>query len=123
MALEAQTVDKIFCGEQQSESDHFFNGAESWNGSDEGIHWRRTRREFTYQMKADGAKTLRLKGFADREPIVVSLNGKMLGTVNFDRNGMATVELPADVKDTVTIGLAASQKQQTPRICEVRLCK
>ena len=123
MALEAQTVDKIFCGEQQSESDHFFSGTESWNGSDEGIHWRRTRQQFTYQMKADGAKTLRLKGFADREPIVVSLDGKALATVGFDRSGMATVELPADVKGTVTIGLAAEQGKQTPRICEVRLCK
>ena len=36
MALEAQTVDKVFCGEQQSESDHFFSGNGSWNGTDEG---------------------------------------------------------------------------------------
>ena len=123
MALEAQTTDKIFCGEQQSESDHFFSGAESWNGADEGIHWRRTRRQFTYQMKADGAKTLRLKGFADRERIVVSLDGQTISTVGLDRNGTATIELPADVKGTVTIGLAAEQGKLTPRICEVRLCK
>ncbi|MBQ8487399.1 MAG: glycoside hydrolase family 127 protein [Prevotella sp.] len=123
MELEARTVDKIFCGEQQSESDHFFSDGGSWNGSDEGTHWRRTRSHFSYQMKADGARTLRLKGFADRERMVVSLEGKPLGTVNFDRDGTATIELPADVKDTVTLSIGAEQGKQTPRLSEVRLCR
>ncbi len=123
MELEANTIDKIFCGEQQSESDHFFSGNGSWNGADEGIRWRRTRGQFTYQMKTDGAKTLRLKGFAEREAIVVSLNGKLLGTVNLDRQGQATLPLPADTKGTVTLSLGAEQGKQTPRISEIRLCK
>jgi hypothetical protein len=123
MELEQQTVDKVFCGEQQSESDHFFSGNGSWNGSDEGIHWRRTRSQFTYQVKADGAKMLRLKGFAEREAIVVSLGDKQLGTVHFDRQGIATIQLPADVKGTLTLSLSAEQGRQTPRISEVRLCK
>lgn len=123
MELEANTIDKIFCGEQQSESDHFFSGNGSWNGADEGIHWRRTRGQFTYQMKTDGAKTLRLKGFAEREAIVVSLDGKLLGTVNLDRQGQATLPLPADAKGTVTLSLGAEQGKQTPRISEIRLCK
>ena len=100
-----------------------FSGNGSWNGSDEGIHWRRTRSQFTYQVKADGAKTLRLKGFAEREAIVVSLGDKQLGTVHFDRQGIATIQLPADVKGTLTLSLSAEQGRQTPRISEVRLCK
>ena len=123
MALEAQTVDKVFCGEQQSESDHFFSGNGSWNGSDEGIHWRRTRSQFTYKVKADGAKTLRLKGFAEREAIVVSLAGEPVGTVRFDRQGQATVSLPDGLQGTVVLGIAAEQGRQTPRISEIRLCK
>ena len=123
MELEALTVDKIFCGEQQSESDHFYSGNGSWNGADEGIHWRRTRSAFTYQVKTDGATTLRLKGFADREPIVVSLDGKQLGTVHFDRQGMATLQLPAGTKGTLQLSLAAEQGKQTPRISEIRLCR
>ena len=123
MELEAQTVDKIFCGEQQSESDHFFSGNGSWNGADEGIHWRRTRGQFTYQMKTDGAKMLRLKGFADREAIIVSLGGKELGKVAFDRQGQATLPLPTDTKGTVSLSLSAEQGRQTPRISEIRLCK
>ena len=123
MELEALTVDKIFCGEQQSESDHFYSGNGSWNGADEGIHWRRTRSVFTYQVKTDGATTLRLKGFADREPIVVSLDGKQLGTATFDRQGIATLQLPAGTKGTLKLSLAAEQGKQTPRISEIRLCR
>ena len=123
MALEAQTVDKVFCGEQQSESDHFFSGNGSWNGSDEGIHWRRTRSAFTYQVKTDGAKTLRLKGFAERDAIVVSIDGQTLGTVRFDRTGIATLPLPAGLPTTATVSIAAESGKQTPRISEVRLCK
>ncbi len=123
MALEAQTVDKVYCGEQQSESDHFFSGNGSWNGSDEGIHWRRTRSLFTYQLKADGAKTLRLKGFADREGMTVSVDGQEVGTVSLDRQGTATLSLPATLQGSVTVGIAAGQGRQTPRLSEVRLCK
>lgn len=123
MALEAQTVDKVFCGEQQSESDHFFSGNGSWNGSDEGIHWRRTRSQFTYKVKADGAKTLRLKGFAEREGFVVTIADKPLGTLRFNRQGIATAELPAGIGGTVTLAIAAEQGRQTPRISEIRLCK
>lgn len=123
MALEAQTVDKVFCGEQQSESDHFFSGNGSWNGSDEGIHWRRTRSQLTYRVKADGAKTLRLKGFAEREGFVVTIADKPLGTLRFNRQGIATAELPAGIGGTVTLAIAAEQGRQTPRISEIRLCK
>ena len=123
MALEAQTVDKVYCGEQQSESDHFFASDQSWNGSDEGIHWRRTRGSFTYQLKTTNAKTLRLKGFADREAIVVSIDDKPLGTLHFDRQGTATIQLPEGLAATATLKIGAEQGRQTPRISEVRLCK
>ena len=123
MELEANTVDKIFCGEQQSESDHFFSGNGSWNGSDEGIHWRRTRSQFTYKVKADGAKTLRLKGFAEREGFVVTIADKPLGTLRFNRQGIATAELPAGIGGTVTLAIGSDQGRQTPRISEIRLCK
>ncbi len=125
MELEAQTTDKVYCGEQQSESDHFFAGQGSWNGSDEGIHWRRTRTAFTYQMKPGEARTLRLKGFPDREEIAVTIDGQPLGTLRFDHQGIATLPLPANLKPAtpITLGIAAAQGRQTPRISEVRLCK
>ena len=123
-ALEAQTVDKIFCGEQQSESDHFFSGTGSWNGSDEGIHWRRTRTSFTYRMKVGGARQLRLKGFAgDRESVVVTVDGQSLPAVQLDRQGTALVDLPATTNAEQNIGIAANGQRQTPRIVEIRTMK
>ncbi len=123
MAFEAQTVDKVYCGEQQSESDHFYQGNEAWNGADEGVHWRRTRSSFSYQMKTTDAKYVRIKGFADRDAIVVGIDGTSLGSVRFDRSGVATVALPAEMKSPATITLGAEQGRQTPRISEIRLCK
>jgi DUF1680 family protein len=123
MELEAQTVDKVFCGEQQSESDHFFTAQQSWNCSDEGIHWRRTRGQFSYQMKTNGATTLRLKGFAEHDAIVVSIDGQTQGTVRLDLTGTATLPLPQGLPTTVIVGIAAETDKQTPRISEVRLCK
>lgn len=124
MLLEAATTDKVFCGEQQSESDHFFKSSNSWNGYDEGMHWRITRTSISYQMKAQGATTLRIKGFAGYERIVVSINGKQLETIRLNQQGQAEIKLPtAYQNETATITLAAESGRQTPRIHEVRLCK
>ena len=124
MLLEAATTDKVFCGEQQSESDHFFKSSNSWNGYDEGMHWRITRTSISYQMKAQGATTLRIKGFAGYERIVVSIDGKQLETIRLNQQGQAEIKLPtAYQNETATIILAAESGRQTPRIHEVRLCK
>ena len=124
MLLEAATTDKVFCGEQQSESDHFFKSTNSWNGYDEGMHWRITRTSISYQMKAQGATTLRIKGFAGYERIVVSIDGKQLETIRLNQQGQAEIKLPtAYQNETATITLAAESGRQTPRIHEVRLCK
>lgn len=123
MELEARTVDKVFCGEQQSESDHFFTGQGTWNGSDNGIHWRRTRDSFSYQVRTTGATTLHLKGFADRQPVVVTLAGQQLPPVHLDGQGQAVVTLPAGLPDKATLTLSAVDQGQTPRISEVRLCQ
>jgi len=124
MELEAQTVDKVFCGEQQSESDHFFRHDASWNGSDEGIHWRRTRGHFAYQLKAAGATRLLLKGFADRERFTVSIGGVLLGTYSLDRSGQAKIDLPQQqTKNGLLLEIRAEGGRQTPRISELRLCK
>ena len=123
MELEARTVDKVFCGEQQSESDHFFTSQQSWNGSDEGTHWRRTRANFAYQVKATEARTLILKGFADRERFNVSIDGTSLGTFNFDRSGQLQIELPQAKSGTVSLQIGAEGNASTPRISEIRLCR
>ena len=124
MEMEAKTIDKVFCGEQQSESDHFFKSTGAWNGYDEGMHWRTARGSFSYQLKAQGANVLRLKGFAAYDRVVVSIDGQQVDTVRLDGQGVALVNLPATLqKESITLTLAAEQGKQTPRIHEIRLCK
>lgn len=124
MEMEANTVDKVFCGEQQSESDHFFKADNAWNGYDEGMHWRTARGSFSYQLKAQDAKTLRLQGFSAYERVIVSIDGQQLDTVRLDGQGLAVLNLPATLqKETIMLTLSAEPGKQTPRIHEIRLCK
>ena len=124
MALEAQTVDKVFCGEQQSESDHFFASEQSWNGSDGGTHWRRTRGSFSYQLRASEAKTIQLQCFADRhQRLQIMVNGTPLGTFSPDGQGYIKAALPTLPGDTFQLGIAAVDGQETPRVSEVRILK
>ncbi|WP_244307350.1 glycoside hydrolase family 127 protein [Flavobacterium fluviatile] len=50
MDLEAKTVDKINCGEQQPEVDHHYKGEKSDSGYDDGHFWRNTRSYISYQL-------------------------------------------------------------------------
>ena len=124
MALESRTIDKVFCGEQQSESDHAFCGNASWNGADAGIHWRRTNHHFSYQVKTAGARILMLKGFADPESLVITIAGRELPSVHLSAEGTASLSLPADLPPSANLVLSAPQgSTATPRLVELRLCR
>ena len=126
LALEAQTTDKVYCGEQQSESDHAFAAEGSVNGTDNDRHWRRTRQYFAYRMKADGATLLRIKGFArDRETFTVVINGQTVAEhVKIAEDGIATVNLPATTREGLAeVKFLPGDGRQTPRISEVRLLR
>ena len=49
-ALESKTIDKINCGEQQSEADHLYKGEKSNFGYEEGKFWRNTSSYISYQL-------------------------------------------------------------------------
>ena len=128
MELENLTVDKVYCGEQQSESDHFINGQGHQSGSDGDIHWRRTRVTFSYKMNITDATQLRIKGIAsDREPFSVSIAGRVVADdVTLGQGGMVIVDLPSDLGEgTVEVVFSANRdsRRPTPRISEIRLCR
>ncbi|WP_025069310.1 glycoside hydrolase family 127 protein [Bacteroides propionicifaciens] len=50
-ALNNRTIDRLTCGEQQPESDHFIQFDDSWTGSVDGISWRECKGYFSYQLK------------------------------------------------------------------------
>jgi hypothetical protein len=74
-------------------------------------------------MKTYGARTLRIKGFGDRERFSVSIGDKQLGTHSLNRQGMAIIELPEGIASPATVTIMPEQNRQTPRISEIRLCK
>ena len=125
MALEAQTVDKVYCGEQQSENDHFFSQQASWNGADGDAHWRRARGYFGYQLNLTNATTLRISGFADRETFSVSIGDQQVASgLKLDGSGMVVIPLPPNVRqDKVLLRIEAVDGKQTPRIREIRVCR
>lgn len=125
LALEAATTDKVYCGEQQSESDHFMTANGSWNGTDEGTHWRRANGSFGYKLKGKNAQTLRIQSFAsDREPLYIDVNGKRLGSQTADRQGLIVIDLPAESQgETLQLELSSEPGRHTPRVIEVRACR
>lgn len=50
-ALNQQTIDLVYPGEQQPESDHFVAGEDSQIGVFKDRHWRDARKWFSYQLK------------------------------------------------------------------------
>ena len=123
MELEQSTLDKIFCGEQQSESDHFVQSSQSWIGADGGIHWRNTRENFSYTVHAKNAKKLLVKGFNDRRQIIVLANGASLGTFDFANNGEFEASLPNNLGEEFTIEFKPADGKEGSRVTEIRVLK
>ena len=126
-ALEARTADKVTCGEQQPESDHFVKMEQSSTGNDGGVQWRETRQWFSYRMKTNGRKVsavrIAFRPENNRDARIL-INDTEVGTFSTADNGI--IELPVnasalDKAETVTLKIAKGNKDITPHIYEVRL--
>ena len=126
-ALEARTADKVTCGEQQPESDHFVKMEWSGTGNDGGVQWRETRQWFSYRMKTNGRKVsavrIAFRPENNRDARIL-INDTEVGTFSTADNGI--IELPVnasalDKAETVTLKIAKGNKDITPHIYEVRL--
>ena len=81
-ALDGITTDKVICGEQQPESDHFIRMENSRTGDDEGVHWRETTGWFSYRMKTNGKPVhkVRIRFRSEiRKDAKVWINGQEVG--------------------------------------------
>ncbi|GAB3573719.1 glycoside hydrolase family 127 protein [Spirosoma luteolum] len=122
LALDANTVDKVNCGEQQPEVDHQYKGERSESGYDDEQFWRRTRSYMTYQLQNKGragkyidivalgdSPTEHARFFINEQPAhIVSVSGK-------------TIRLEAASQDVVTIKIVAQNGTSTPRFNQIRL--
>ncbi|MCD8261110.1 MAG: glycoside hydrolase family 127 protein [Bacteroides sp.] len=131
MELDAITVDYITCGEQQPESDHFYQGERSGTGLHKDIHYREARGFFSYQLKNKGysGKNIRITylGTDDNRECIVTINGEPAGTIRTTGNQeeFSVIEFPVPEEleraETFRIQLQAAEGKQTPRIFHVRI--
>ena len=133
LALEMITTDKVTCGEQQPESDHFVEMEKSRNGDHNGRHWRMAMPEgwFSYTMNTRGqeAKNLRITctGREGSEAVVL-MNGIEAGsfrTATPDTEEIHIIQVPAKIaaESRITVMFKAESGKFTPTVYEVRLVK
>ena len=126
-ALEARTADKVTCGEQQPESDHFVKMEWSGTGNDGGVQWRETRQWFSYRMKTNGRKVTAVRiAFRpeNNRDARVLINDTEIGLFSTADNGVIEMPVKADVigkAETLNLKIAKGNKDITPHIYEVRL--
>ena len=122
MALEANTVDKVNCGEQQPEVDHQYKGEKSDAGYDDEQFWRRTRSYITYQLqnKDQAGKSIDIRALDDINPDKVSflVNEK---PAEISSVSGKTVRLKADSRDVIVLKIIAQEGKSTPRFNQIRL--
>lgn len=129
IALERNTIDKVVCGEQQPESDHFIQMHNSQAGSDNGVHWREARGWFSYQMKnhAKQAKSIRITFKPERNrSAAIWINGERIGSLakgNSRKIENIEIAIPQTLRtnDLIEIKIASESDAVTPRIYEIRL--
>lgn len=124
-ALDARTADKVTCGEQQPESDHFIMMEQSGNGNDDGKHWRETTKWFSYRMKTGGRKVTAVRiAFRpdNNRDARLLLNDTEIGTISTSANGIIELPVKAGINaEVITLKIAKGSKDITPHIYEIRL--
>lgn len=90
LALDAQTIDQVAPGEQQPESDHFFQGEGADAGVNAGRHWRHATGWFSYRLNdpKGEARVLRLT--------YARVDGGRRFDIMVNGERIAEVELPTD---------------------------
>jgi len=132
IALDRITLDKIICGEQQPESDHFVKSEDSWTGFSEDVHWREARGWFSYEMKNQNKKArfLYLKYLKENNPrkFDIYINNRKIAAVNpsSDEGSLflvTTYPLPEDVTkdEKLIVKCVAAKKSMTAKLVEIRL--
>ncbi len=130
--LDEKTIDKVICGEQQPESDHFVQFENSTTGFLEDEHWREARGWFSYQMRNPQKKatSIYLKYFNrdSSRNFDILINDVKVQSLNLKGGNWKdlvteTYPIPESElsKETLTIKFVAQPKSMVAKIVEVRL--
>lgn len=130
--LDLITVDKIQLGEQQPESDHYFESKDSNTGYMEDRHFRDAKGWFSYRMKNPGKNAAHLyilyfDANANRS-LNVEINGKNVSAKKLEgKAGNSTQYLLLPIPETeknkeiLSVKFFAEEQMTTSKIIEVRL--
>ena len=130
--LANQTVDLIFPGEQQPESDHGIRYEESETGTHKDRHFRRAKKWFSYNLKVkkEASQLMLTIRKEDRNKTMILLNNERLTLTptisKADKDGFITLNylLPQKLKaGSCEILLKPDGTEWTSAIYEVRLLK
>lgn len=124
LALEARTIDKINCGEQQPEVDHQYKGEQSNSGYDDEKFWRNTRSFISYQLqnKNNAGKFLEISVLDDfkAENLEISINGNVVDIFSTDGKNIK-IKIPPS--ENILLKLSTKTKTPTPRFHQIRVLK
>ena len=131
LALEMITADKVTCGEQQPESDHFVAMDRSRNGDHNGRHWRMAMPEgwFSYTMNTRGHEVKYLRIICtgrDGSEATVTMNGIEAGsfrtsTPNTEEIHLIPVPQQVAGEGQIIIKISSAAGKASPMIYETRL--
>ena len=124
LAIEARTIDKVNCGEQQSEVDHNFKGEKSNSGYDDEHFWRATRAYFSYQLfnKNGAGKSVEISVLDDFKPdnIRIFINDKPVESPFIENKVIKVTGVDAEV---INVKIEAVNGASSPRFNQFRLMK
>ncbi len=122
LALEAITIDKVNCGEQQPEVDHDFKGEKSFSGNEEGLFWRSTRGYFSYNLKNKNRKGNKLILEAieplDSKNFDIYINENLISDFMIEGKKMTILK---EFSDDFQIKITAKKDKPSPRFSIIRL--
>lgn len=130
--LANQTVDLVFPGEQQPESDHGILFEKAETGTQKDRHFRRAKGWFSYNLKVkeEASRIMITIRKEDRNKVTLLFNNEKLATNpvigEADKDGFITVCYPLPPKlgtGTYPVRFSPDGTEWTPAIFEVRLLK
>jgi len=130
------TIDMVYPGEQQPESDHIFKGEQTNAGIYKDRHWRTSRGWFSYELtdakKEAGYLRLSYYGRDDNRKFKILVNDQLLANVSLDGSKgdtFYTVDYPVPsalitaASAKLNVKFVAEEGSETAGIYELRLIK
>jgi len=123
LAIEAKTIDKINCGEQQPEVDHLYKGEKSNSGYDDGKFWRNTRSYISYQMlnknKAGQFLYITVLDQLKTDDFMILINEKP-AEISTENNA---IKIKVDKLDVVNVKILSKNGKESPKFYQLRIVK